>query len=202
MLMYSIEELCISFIISIAFIYIFKLQRKLFNQSYWATSDILSDVIDDAPTLKLILIRFLIILSFGISLNFFVLPKIIILGMTLGAFLIVWPVFLNDENIIEELRDKKLEYRTLLALFVAITYVIAKFSIALFNLLNESVHTYLQGFSYERIVNLIGDSLLWAIILILLRYITNYIKNNISTKVTISPYSFRSESDDKNNLET
>ncbi|MDO6448996.1 hypothetical protein [Oceanobacillus profundus] len=181
--MYSLEELFLSFVIAVVFIFIFKLHRELFNESYWATSDILSDI-DQAPSLKSVLVRFFIILIFGIILNFFVLPKIIILGMTLGSFLIVWPVFLSDENIIEELLEQKLVLRTLLVLLVVITYVTAKLSIVLFNLLNEAVNIYLQDFHYERLVNLIGDSLIWALLIVLLRNLITYMSKKLTRKVT------------------
>lgn len=192
--MYSLEELFLSSIIAVAFIYLFKLHRELFNENYWATSDILSDI-DQAPSLKSVVIRFLIIIIFGIILNFFVLPKIIILGMTLGSFLIVWPVFLSDENITEELLERKLVLRTLLVLFVVITSLTAKLSIVLFNLLNEAVNIYLQDFHFKNLINLIGDSFIWTLSLILLRFFITYLRKNLTRKVVISQEIFSQKYD-------
>lgn len=74
------------------------------------------------PSKQSLLIRFIIILIFGVIANFFVKdPKIIVFGMTLGSFLIVWPLFLSDENISWRYLEKKLVLRSLLALFVSIT---------------------------------------------------------------------------------
>lgn len=192
--MFSLEELFLTFVIAIAFIYIFKLHKELFPGSYWATSDIISETIDP-PSQKSIIIRFLMILLFGIISNFFFIPKIIIFGITLGSFLIVWPIFLSDENIEPDIREHKLLLRTFLAVFVFASYVTANLSIVIFNICGEIINIYLQELNSDRIINLIADSLIWTVFIIIFKFLSSYIRKSLDNKVSISPYLSYEESE-------
>jgi len=191
--LYSLEELFFSFIVAIIFIFIFKLQKEIFNESYWATSDILSGI-EKAPTFKTFFIRFLIILVFAIVLNYFISPKIIVFGLTLGSFLIVWPLFLNNNDIPEELLENKLTLRLLLLLFVLTTYGIAKLSNIIFILLSGAIDIYTHGVSYERIVNSIGDSVIWLTVVFILNSVRSYLNRFLSRKFYIAENIHESDS--------
>lgn len=117
--------------------------------------------------------------------------------------MIVWPVFLSDENIDGRLLEKKFVLRSLLALFILITFLTAKLSIVTFNIGSEVASIYLQDFNKERLIRLIGDSLLWTVLMLVLEYIYSYIRNVLNKKLTISQNNTSKELDiNSSHLET
>lgn len=183
--MFSLIELLHSFIIAIGFIFLLKLHREIFPKSYFASSNLISDI-EVAPSLRSVVIRFLLILLYGVILNVFIRADVVILGITLGSFLIVWPIFLSDENVEKRLLEKKLLLRSLLVLFIATTYITAKLSVIFYNLGNEFIHIYLQNYNKEKILILIGDSLIWTGFALFLNYIYSHIRKVLNRKLFFS----------------
>lgn len=187
--MYSVIDLFYSFLIAIFFIMLFKLHKELFSVVYFSMSDILSDITHRSPTRKAVLIRFVMILSYGVILRVFLIDqKNITLGMTLGAALIVWPVFLSDENIIEELRDKKLLLRFMLFLFIIITFVTSKIAINIFDLGYEVTSIYIKDLDKKRIVDMTGDTIISTVLLWLLGMMYSRFKKILNGKVSFNEH--------------
>jgi hypothetical protein len=182
-----------SFIIAIFFVILFKLQRELFSHVYFAASDIVFGF-ESAPTKKAVLIRLFILLAYGNVLCILIdSHNNIILGMTFGSFLIVWPVFLNEENIDNRVFDKRILLKSMLVLFVFITYLATKLSIISHNIGTELLNFYLQDFDLKRLVNLIGDAFLWTIFLTIFGYLSSFIKRKLNERISMPPLDSRND---------
>ncbi|MFP7416604.1 hypothetical protein [Priestia filamentosa] len=95
--MYSYSDLFISFIISIGFVLIFIAQKRFFFGAYFTFLEI---VVDHTVTVRKIIIRILMIFIFaGICKAIVHSEPVILLGVLLGSFLIIWPAIVNTEDI-------------------------------------------------------------------------------------------------------
>src|SRR5690625_4781159 len=172
---FSLAELGQSFLISIALIYSLKLQREIFPRSYFAIGDIIKGF-QYAPTVKATLLRITIIFIVGLAGSYlFNEPKIIIFGLTLGSFLIVWPGFVNEENINIRLIDKKFLLYTVFTLFIVITYSVANFSVIFYNFSQDFLFIYLRGLQKERLIAIILDGLIWLAIIGVVNFVASYL---------------------------
>ncbi|CAM4239263.1 hypothetical protein [Lacicoccus alkaliphilus] len=209
--MYSLLDILVCFLIGIGLIFLFKLQREISPGTYFATSGILSEIEDEQPDRRAILIRICIIILYGVALGFFIdSSELIVYGMTLGTFLIVWPVFINDENIKPKFLKHKFLLRAFLLVFILITFFSAKLSVIIYNLVQEIAWVYFNNFDSERMIGIIGDSLFWLILVIGFRWFYNYIQNRLSEKVSFTQsqdyneaeeYEMEYEEDDDDELE-
>ena len=183
--MYSLEDLIICFLVAIVLIIIFKLQRELTPSRYFSTGDIFEEI-ENSTSFKEIFLRFIIILSYGIILSYFISSqKIIILGMTFGSFLAVWPAFLSDSNIDERLLEKKLALRTFLFLHILLTFLLENLATFLYDLGKYIIFIYFGNFDIHRIIMLIGDSILWMILVMVVTFIYSKLKNILNKKIKI-----------------
>lgn len=91
--MFSYSDLLIILIISLCFVFLFKLQKKVLYPKYFTNSEL---VTGSNVTYKMLLARFIITFLFGLLTYTIVKNQsVILIGTFLGSFLIVWPVFLN-----------------------------------------------------------------------------------------------------------
>lgn len=181
--MFSFEDLFVSFCIAIVLIFLFKLQRELSPRTYFSMSDIINGV-ESSPTRMDVIIRILIIFTLGIVCNFFVDdPNIIVLGLTMGSFLIVWPAFLNEENINPRVINKKFLLYTLLILFVLSTFFISKLSIFAYNLGNEIFKIYIHEYSITRLITVVIDNLLWMLFTFVIAPLIKAIRKNLDKEI-------------------
>lgn len=91
----SIIELVQIAVLSFITVAIFKIDKKLFTKKYFSVSQLL---FDDNVTVGNIVHRIALISIYSIILNLFIENIFVILfGIAIGSFLIVWPVILNPE---------------------------------------------------------------------------------------------------------
>lgn len=179
--MYSDLDLFTLFIISLLYVGIFRIQRRLTPLKYFSNADI---VIRESVSYFQIIIRYLLIGIFSISLNFLfgINNDVILLGNFLGAFLIIWPTLLtpkySDESFISE-KNKKLIY--FLHLLFVITTVLATWgSLALYPMFVEDTSDYIID------VLISGGSLVFG----------DYVKRKLSKKILINRKEDEKEYDD------
>lgn len=94
--MYSNIDFLIIFFIALLFVGMFKIQRKYFARKYYELS---RRIFGRGITLRMMLIR--LIMIFGLSYLAYWLTndkEVVVLGILLGSFLIVWPVLLNPST--------------------------------------------------------------------------------------------------------
>src|SRR5690606_1985878 len=94
--MYSNIDFLIIFFIALSFVGMFKIQRKYFARKYYELS---RRIFGRGITLRMMLIR--LIMIFGLSYLAYWLTndkEVVVLGILLGSFLIVWPVLLNPST--------------------------------------------------------------------------------------------------------
>jgi len=181
--LFTLVDLALAFGISLLFIIVFKIHREILPGQYFSMSEIIYGF-QLMPTKLAVVIRVLIIFIFGLVLSAINLePKIILLGLTLGSFLIVWPGFLSEENIDERVIDKKTTLYSLFILFILSTLMIAKLSIVGYSLGEELITMYIHSFNKDRIIALVGDFIVTSLILLFLGYLIVYIRKYLSTKL-------------------
>lgn len=89
-------ELVFVFIIAILFVILFKIQKKIFPQNYFSSSQV---ILDKNVTYKMLVVRYLLILFFSFAFNLIIENRsIIAIGVFLGSFLIIWPTLLNPSE--------------------------------------------------------------------------------------------------------
>lgn len=127
--MYSISDLCWSLLIGICFIFMFLLQKKIFPQKYFSMSQI---ILDGTATWHMLLVRVILIFVFATVAQFiFKDSSIVLLGVVIGSFLIVWPVFANPTQLY---MDNPRGVEALLFLVSYLVFIVTSFSIAYFAL--------------------------------------------------------------------
>lgn len=182
--MFTFIELFYSFIIAIGLIFLFKLQRELSPRTYFSMSDIIYGI-NSIPTRMDIIIRVFIILVYGTSLNFiFQNSNVILFGLTLGSFLIVWPAFLSDQNIHYSVLDKKLLVYTLLTIFVVLTYLIAKMSLLIYNVIIQIFDIYLENYNLEKVILTILDNFIWMVFIMIIGAVIGPIRKVLAKSIT------------------
>lgn len=116
---FSVNDLILICLVAFLFILIFRIQKRVFPKAYHSVS---SFILQDTVTVKLIVIRILLLLTFGATLSKFIeTDNLITFGSAVGSFLIIWPAILNYKNDIEALglldKKDKILYYVLLILF-------------------------------------------------------------------------------------
>lgn len=102
--MFSSLDLVFAFIVAIAFVSMFRLQRKFFSKKYFELS---RRIFGRGITRRMILLRIVMIFLFSVLAYFLIEDRnTVLLGVLIGSFLIVWPVLLNPSQFdLEELGD-------------------------------------------------------------------------------------------------
>ena len=92
----SYIDLILIFIVAILFVVMFRLQRRFFSKKYYELS---RRVFGKGITIRMMLIRLLMIFIFSYIVYWLTeSSSIVITGVLLGSFLIVWPVLLNPST--------------------------------------------------------------------------------------------------------
>lgn len=94
--MYSNIDLLIALSISFLFVGMFRIQRKYFAKKYYELS---RRVFGKGITIRMMLIRLIMIFGFSYITYWLTNNKeVVVLGVLLGSFLIIWPVLLNPST--------------------------------------------------------------------------------------------------------
>lgn len=195
--MFSFYDLLVSLGVAVGLIFLFKLQRELSPRTYFSMSDIIYGI-NSSPTRMDVVIRVMIIFIAGIICNFFIdNPNVIILGLTLGSFLIVWPAFLSEKNIHPSVIEKKLLVYTLLSLLVITTFLISKLSILVYNFGGIVYKTYIQVYSFELLIVDLVNNLFWMLLTLAMGIPIKLLKNYLNKEINLSStrYLFEEDSD-------
>ncbi len=92
----SYIDLMLIFIVAILFVVMFRLQRRFFSKKYYELS---RRVFGKGITIRMMLIRLLMIFIFSYIVYWLTeSSSIVIIGVLLGSFLIVWPILLNPST--------------------------------------------------------------------------------------------------------
>jgi hypothetical protein len=133
------------------FVLIFKIQKTINPGIYYSVSFYL---IEMNVTVKQVLVRLLLILTYSSLLSIFIEKKIVIIGVTLGAFLIIWPAIMHPRQTasgFQHLEKKKqVMYFIYLFVFVFISFVSSFFG---------------SDFSFFSIFKSFLDNWFWGLIL-------------------------------------
>lgn len=130
--MYSILDLCWALLIGICFIFMFLLQKRIFPQKYFSMSQI---VLEGTATWHMLVVRIGLIFLFTTVAQFiFKDSSIVLLGIVIGSFLIVWPVFANPTQIFIDnpKGTEALLFLVLYLVFIGTSFSIAYFAISFF----------------------------------------------------------------------
>ena len=94
--MMSYADLILIFIVAILFVFMFRVQRRFFSKKYFELS---RRVFGRGITIRMMLIRLLMIFIFSYCAYWLTESgSVVIIGVLLGSFLIVWPVLLNPST--------------------------------------------------------------------------------------------------------
>lgn len=116
----------------------FKIQKIFFSNKYFSVSQLLTEF-ETGVKWSRIVIRVIITLMLSLILLIFIHnPLVVIIGIGLGSFLIVWPVFLSKGNIEPALKEHKDLYRLTLVIFVIVNVIIAGLSVSIYELIQDT----------------------------------------------------------------
>lgn len=156
--MISYLELVYICLIAILFVFLFKIQQKISPQHYFSNSQF---ILDRDVSYKMLGIRYLLILLF--SLNFYLIFSnriVIVAGIFLGSFLIIWPILIAPSEAYCEIGYIKLKDKVLIYLlhfvFVISSTFVAYFAIIFFPLLKDLFIEYKSNALKELIKYFIG----------------------------------------------
>jgi hypothetical protein len=139
--MFSFLDLIIAFIISLCFIGLFKVQKKFSPTNYFASSQL---IVGSSISWRMVLLRFILVFIFGL-LSYLIVRNetIILLGVLLGSFLIIWPTILSPfesyASIVKKL-DVIIIYLSNF-LFVITSVIIVYVSVRLFPIVSDYIAT-------------------------------------------------------------
>lgn len=172
----------------------FKIQKKLTPDKYFSFSDIIYGM-DFIPTRLAALIRVLLIYLLGlVSIFFFKDTKVVLIGLTFGSFLIVWPGFLDPINVDPRVVNKKFTLYSMFVFFVLSTYFITKLSIISFDIIEEFLSIYLRSFdNTERIITLFGDFIFTSTLALLIGYFLALSKKQLNKEIILKPRAYFQE---------
>lgn len=180
--MYSNLDLLCMFIISLLYVSLFKIQRALTPMKYFSNSEI---VMHESVSPMQILIRYVLIGIFSISLSFIfnIQENIIIVGNSLGSFLIIWPALLLPKLSYETFisKENKLLIYFLHIIFIITTGLSTYFSFLLIPLFVRDTSEYISN------VLCTGGSMVFG----------GIIKNTLSKKITRNSNKDEEEYDDQ-----
>lgn len=92
----SFNDLYLIFIVAILFVVMFRVQRRFFSKNYYELS---RRVFGRGITIRMMLIRLLMVFIFSYGVYWLTdSASVVIVGVLLGSFLIVWPILLNPST--------------------------------------------------------------------------------------------------------
>lgn len=144
-------ELVFIFLIAVSFIILFKIQKTIFSPSYFSSSQF---ILDKNVTYKMLGLRYVLILLFSLASNFIFNDKaIVIIGVLLGSFLIIWPTLLAPSEAYWDIgyiktKDKLIIY-FLHFIFVISSTLVAYFGTILFPVLKKFIFEYKSEVLYD-----------------------------------------------------
>lgn len=127
-------ELVFIFLVAILFVILFKIQKYIFSPNYFSSARF---ILDKNVTYRMLGLRYILILLFSLTSNLIFKDRsIVIIGVLLGSFLIVWPTLLAPSEAYFKIgyiqpRDKLMIY-FLNFIFVISSTLVAHFSTILF----------------------------------------------------------------------
>lgn len=156
--MVSYFDLLIIFLIAVCFVALFKLQKKFTPTKYFANSQL---IVGESVSWRMILIRFLLVFLFGMLSNTIIKEEVVILlGVILGSFLIIWPTILSpSESYMYTVKKSDIFFIYLSNFLFVITSVSIVFiAIKLFPMIS--------GYVTDNKADLLWDISIWFIIAI------------------------------------
>src|SRR5699024_9235871 len=150
---FSLYDFLISFLVSIGFVIIFKMQKTAFPYIYYSASELF---LSKSITYKQVVVRMTIIFVYSSLLHMALTPENIILGVLVGALLITWPAFMHPTEMMWGYQyltyKEKLIYFLFLLSFIIISPLLA----------------YVGGnFNFEDFINKVLDSWIFGLIILM-----------------------------------
>lgn len=149
--MYSILDLLWAFLVGILFIFMFLFQKRTFPSQYFSMAEI---ILDRTVTVKMILVRMILIFLFGAVAQFiFKDASMVLLGVIIGSILIVWPVILNPRQIFID-TPKGIEillFYILYLIFIATSFSIAYVAISFLPEVTDFTFESLKDFAKDNV---------------------------------------------------
>ncbi|MBA1335661.1 MAG: hypothetical protein HPY66_1287 [Firmicutes bacterium] len=141
---FDIIELLISFFLAFAYVLMFYLQRIRDNVYYFGFGEVIYGLKTSIKPLAFFIKAFYIYTFAFFSYLFFRTEKVVILGVVLGSFLIVWPAILNPKFVDYRLADKRKTILLSYLLFVLLSAVVADFGVTSLILIKPMLQEYLN----------------------------------------------------------
>lgn len=150
---FSLYDLLISFLVSIGFVIIFKIQKAAFPHIYYSASELF---LSKSITYKQVVIRMIIIFVYSSLLHMILTPENIVLGVLVGALLITWPAFLHPTEMMWGYHyltyKEKLIYFLFLLSFIIISPLLAYVGL---------------NVNFEDLINKVIDSWIFGLIILM-----------------------------------
>lgn len=176
--MYSNLDLLRIFVVGLLYVGIFKIQKNFTPLKYFSNADL---VIQESISFWQVIIRYVLIAIFSISLNFLfeIDENIIIAGNILGAFLIVWPTLISPAFSYDSYISDKNKFLIFIVhiVFVLTTGLATCVSLALIPMFVEDFGDYVTNIIFG------GGGLVFG----------DYVKRKLSTKIRINEKSDNDE---------
>lgn len=144
-------ELSFIFLIAILFVTLFKIQKIIFSQNYFSNSQF---ILNKDVSYKILGIRYILILIFSLICYFiFKSRSIVVIGIFVGSFFIIWPTLISPSEAYSDIgyiksRDKILIYLLHFIFIISSTFT-AYFATILFPLFKDLFFEYKRDALYE-----------------------------------------------------
>jgi hypothetical protein len=172
---FTIIDLLVIVLISFIYVATFRIQKIISPSDYFGFQEIVYGVRKSIRPISIV-IKFAVILFYS-SLCFMAIkngPNIIV-GVTLGSFLIVWPNIMNPYNLDPKLVRKKMILYIWYIIFIISSGFIAHLGVLIILLLKNFISS-----NSINIMRLILESIIVAVLGWLLKYISKYLNKEIS----------------------
>ena len=171
------------FLISMLFFGMFFIQRYSGNVYYFGFGEIVYGFKTSIKPIAVI-VKFLMIICFTFIIQFLFQNELLVLsGVFLGSFLIVWPAILNPENIDYRLHNRRKIVYLLYFCFILASVYAGYWGIKLTSILTPIIKGYFkQLFTVNRIVPFLIDGIIFSGLVVLFNKFNSILNKEIKTR--------------------
>lgn len=183
MISFTVCDLLKSLIIAFLYVGIFRVQAKIDPQNYFGFGDLLYGLRVSIKPLAF-LIKALVVFVFSIV-SFIIVKNdiLVMLGIGVGSFLLVWPGILYNNVLDYNLRKRRKLVITVYVIFIILSVVISWFGIILSVFIKPLTIEYVKSFNNaSHIYTLLMDSFFIFILCKIYFYMLNILNKDVSTK--------------------
>lgn len=182
-MLFTVYDLIILLIISFIYVIIFRIQAKVDPANYFGFGELFYGLrVSIKPLhfcIKAIIIFLFSIISFLTIKN----DILVMLGIGVGSFLLVWPGMLYDQNLHYKFKNRKKIVIIIYFIFIFLSIVISWLGIITLSYLKPMTIEYVKSFNFvSRLFAFIMDGLLFALLSKILFSMFKILKKDINLR--------------------